>query len=88
LAEGCGLVVWRRLRKKPRALHNEISLVESERTNLPEYRNPQQEPGGQSRMTLVLVVTFALILIGQFVLIKNKAKNAPPKAPSTPTAAE
>lgn len=37
-------------------------------------------------MTLVLVVTFALILIGQFVLIKNKAKNPPPK-PST-TAAE
>ena len=30
-------------------------------------------------MTLVLVVTFALILIGQFVLIKNKAKNPPPK---------
>ena len=38
-------------------------------------------------MTLVLVVTFALILIGQFVLIKNKAKNPPPK-PSTATAAE
>src|SRR5690242_2623019 len=36
-------------------------------------------------MTLVLVVTFALILIGQFVLIKNKAKNPPPK-PSTPAA--
>ncbi len=33
-------------------------------------------------MTLVLVVTFALILIGQFVLIKNKAKNAPPKLPT------
>ncbi len=56
---------------------------------MPEYRNPQQESGGggQSRMTLVLVVTFALILIGQFVLIKNKAKNPPPKT-STPTAAE
>ncbi len=38
-------------------------------------------------MTLVLVVTFALILIGQFVLIKNKAKNPPPKPAST-TAAE
>jgi YidC/Oxa1 family membrane protein insertase len=53
---------------------------------LPEYHNPQQESGGgggQSRMTLVLVVTFALILIGQFVLIKNKAKNAPPKPPSS-----
>jgi YidC/Oxa1 family membrane protein insertase len=55
---------------------------------LPEYRNPQQESGGgQSRMTLVLVVTFALILIGQFLLVKNKAKNPPPK-PSTSTAAE
>ena len=54
---------------------------------MPEYHNPQQESGGggQSRMTLVLVVTFALILIGQFVLIKNKAKNPPPK-PSTTTA--
>ena len=39
-------------------------------------------------MTLVLVVTFALILIGQFVLIKNKAKNPPPKSPSTAANAE
>jgi YidC/Oxa1 family membrane protein insertase len=57
---------------------------------LPEYHNPQQEPGGgggQSRMTLVLVVTFALILIGQFVLVKNKAKNPPPN-PSSPAATE
>ncbi len=38
-------------------------------------------------MTLVLVVTFALILIGQFLLVKNKAKNPPP-TPSTPAAAE
>jgi len=34
-------------------------------------------------MTLVLVVTFALILIGQFVLIKTKAKNPPPKPATT-----
>ena len=32
-------------------------------------------------MTLVLVATFALILIGQLVLLKNKAKNPPPKPP-------
>lgn len=38
-------------------------------------------------MTLVLVVTFALILIGQFVLVKNKAKNPPPK-PASPATAE
>ncbi len=57
---------------------------------MPEYHNPQQEPGGgggQSRMTLVLVVTFALILVGQFLLIKNKAKNPPPN-PSSPAATE
>ena len=55
---------------------------------MPEYHNPQQEPGGQSRMTLVLVVTFALILVGQFVLIKNKAKNPPPPPASTTPAAQ
>ncbi len=39
-------------------------------------------------MTLVLAVTFGLILIGQFVLIKNKAKNPPPKPAPTAAAAE
>ena len=38
-------------------------------------------------MTLVLVVTFALILIGQFVLFKNKPKN-PPKPAEQPLSAE
>jgi YidC/Oxa1 family membrane protein insertase len=53
---------------------------------LPEYRNPQQDPGGggSSRMTLVLVATFALILISQFFLFKNKPKtNAAPTQPSS-----
>jgi YidC/Oxa1 family membrane protein insertase len=45
---------------------------------LPEYRSPQQEEsGGQSRMLLVLVVAFALILVGQFVFFKNKPITAP-----------
>ncbi len=40
---------------------------------MPEYRNPQQEEsGGQSRMLLVMVAAFALILISQFLFFKNK----------------
>src|SRR5450631_3218115 len=50
---------------------------------LPEYRNPQQEEsGGQSRMLLVLVVAFALILVGQFVFFKNKPVTAPAAQPA------
>ncbi|HEY4980015.1 MAG TPA: membrane protein insertase YidC, partial [Candidatus Acidoferrum sp.] len=59
---------------------------------MPEYRNPQQEEsGGQSRMLIVLVVAFALILIGQFVFFKNKPSTAPAGQPAqtanTPAAA-
>ncbi len=43
-----------------------------------EYRNPQQEPGGERRMLLVFVITFAVIILGQFFLFKNK-----PAAPET-----
>ena len=40
---------------------------------LPEYRSPQQEEsGGQSRMLLVMVAAFALILVSQFLFFKNK----------------
>ena len=46
--------------------------------NLAEYRNPQQEPGNERRMLVVFVVTFALIIFGQFFLFKNKP--APPKS--------
>ena len=49
--------------------------------NLAEYRNPQQEPGGESRMLIVFAVTFALILISQFFLFKNKSKQQPKPNP-------
>ena len=37
-----------------------------------EYRNPQQEPGGQSRMLPVMIAVFALLLVSQYFLFKNK----------------
>lgn len=53
---------------------------------MPEYRNPQQDPGagggGSSRMTLVLIATFALILISQFFLFKNKPGQKTSAAPA------
>ncbi len=53
---------------------------------MPEYRNPQQEEsGGQSRMLLVMVAAFALILISQFLFFKNKP-NATPGAQPAKTA--
>ena len=36
-----------------------------------EYRNPQQEPGGDKRMLMVFAVTFALIILGQIFLFKK-----------------
>jgi YidC/Oxa1 family membrane protein insertase len=38
---------------------------------LAEYRNPQQEPGGDKRMMMVFAVVFALIIIGQLFLFKK-----------------
>jgi YidC/Oxa1 family membrane protein insertase len=46
---------------------------------LAEYKNPQQEPGGDRRMLMVFAVTFALIIISQIFLFKDRAKQ-PPKA--------
>ena len=43
-----------------------------------EYRNPQQEPGGDKRMLMVFAVTFALIILSQiFLFKKNPAKPNP-----------
>jgi YidC/Oxa1 family membrane protein insertase len=39
-------------------------------------------------MTLVLAVTFGLILLGQFVLLKNKTKNPPPNPGTQPAATQ
>jgi len=54
---------------------------------LAEYRNPQQESGGDKRMLWVFAVTFALIIIGQIFLFKK----TPPKSdasPATPNSAQ
>ena len=57
---------------------------------MPEYHNPQQDPGGggSSRMTLVLAVTFGLILLGQLFLLKNKPKTPPPNAGAQPASTQ
>src|SRR5665811_1245341 len=49
--------------------------------NLAEYKNPQQEPGGDRRMLMVFAVTFALIIISQIFLFKDKSKPQPKSAP-------
>ncbi len=46
-----------------------------------EYKNPQQEPGGDRRMLMVFAVTFALIIISQIFLFKDKGKQAPKPNP-------
>jgi YidC/Oxa1 family membrane protein insertase len=52
---------------------------------LAEYKNPQQEPGGQSRMLPVMIAVFGLLLVSQYVLFKNKP-NTPPSKPATQAA--
>jgi YidC/Oxa1 family membrane protein insertase len=47
---------------------------------LAEYRNPQQEPGGDKRMLMVFAVTFALIILFQVFLFKK-----PPAQPAKPS---
>ncbi len=46
-----------------------------------EYNNPQQEPGGDRRMLMVFAVTFALIIISQIFLFKDKSKQQPKPNP-------
>jgi YidC/Oxa1 family membrane protein insertase len=49
---------------------------------LAEYKNPQQEPGGDRRMLMVFAVTFALIIISQIFLFKDRAKQPPKTTPA------
>jgi YidC/Oxa1 family membrane protein insertase len=49
---------------------------------LAEYKNPQQEPGGDRRMLMVFAVTFALIIISQIFLFKDRAKQQPKPNPA------
>jgi YidC/Oxa1 family membrane protein insertase len=48
---------------------------------LAEYRNPQQEPGGDKRMLLIFAVTFALIILSQLFLFKKNPQAPPATAP-------
>ena len=49
--------------------------------NLAEYHNPQQEGGGgDRRMMLVFAVTFAVIILAQLFLFKNRPNPQQPKA--------
>jgi YidC/Oxa1 family membrane protein insertase len=41
---------------------------------LAEYRNPQQEPGGDRRMLMVFAVIFGLIILGQIFFFKDRGK--------------
>jgi YidC/Oxa1 family membrane protein insertase len=50
---------------------------------LAEYRNPQQEPGGDKRMMTVFAVVFALIILGQIFLFK-KTPATQPKTDAAP----
>lgn len=50
-----------------------------------EYRNPQQEPGGDKRMLVIFAVVFALIIIAQLFFFK-KPPGQPPKPPQTQAA--
>ena len=49
---------------------------------MPEFKNPQQEPGTERRVLLVFLLTFAVIVLFQAVLKKF------PAPPPTPTASE
>jgi YidC/Oxa1 family membrane protein insertase len=49
---------------------------------LPEFKNPQQEPGTERRVLLVFLLTFAVIVLFQAVLKKF------PAPPPTPTASQ
>ena len=64
---------------------------------MPEYRNPQQEPGGgggDKRMLMIFAVLFAAIILAQAFLFKkppapkpNESKPAPSSAPAPSPAA-
>ncbi len=57
--------------------------------NLAEYRNPQQEGGGgDRRMLLVFAVTFAVIIIAQLFLFKNRPNPQPQQKPAPAQAAQ
>jgi YidC/Oxa1 family membrane protein insertase len=54
---------------------------------LPEFNNPQQEPGMERRLLLVFALTFLVIILFQPLLKKYFPQSAAP-APETPVAAQ
>jgi YidC/Oxa1 family membrane protein insertase len=50
---------------------------------LPEFKNPQQEPGTERRVLLVFLLTFAVIVLFQAVLKKYPAPSPQPTASET-----
>lgn len=50
---------------------------------MPEYQNPQQEPGMEKRLLLVFALTFLLLLAVQPWLVKHFSKNAPAQQTQT-----
>jgi YidC/Oxa1 family membrane protein insertase len=53
---------------------------------LPDYQNPQQEPGAEKRLLLVFLLTFVVLIIFQPLLKKFMPQSAP--APQKPPVAE
>jgi YidC/Oxa1 family membrane protein insertase len=54
---------------------------------LPEFKNPQQEPGMERRVLLVFLLTFVVIVLFQAVLKKNPSEPPQPAAAHHPAAA-
>jgi YidC/Oxa1 family membrane protein insertase len=52
---------------------------------LAEYRNPQQEPGGDKRMMMIFAITFAVIILSQVFLFKKNPAQPPKPAPTETT---
>lgn len=48
---------------------------------MPEYHNPQQEPGAEKRLLLVFLLTFIGIAIMQYLMPKPPAPTQPKPAP-------
>ena len=49
-----------------------------------DFKNPQQDPGTEKRLLLVFVLTFAVLIISQPLLMKFVKPQQPPAAPSQP----
>jgi YidC/Oxa1 family membrane protein insertase len=60
--------------------------IEAVSQTLPEYQNPQQEPGAERRLMLVFLLTFVVLIIFQPLLKKPlpQAPVAPPKQSASP----